>query len=284
MPTQAMTVGSKPSHQLTTTAARFEYWQLWDTSLRSGIAGDEVAAMRQDLERDVQRAEAAAESRERAGDRTAAIAAQVDAGLARTYLGNLADAASDLAQATVSARRHGTGWEQGYAAFGLGTLMRRRGELARGIASFEEACGAFGRCGDGRARAHTLVRLSDAALAASDPGGARLHLLTALELFRRAGDRFGMLIALRGPAAEVVGAARSDRPDQALEELQVLTRREREVAELIGTGLTNRQIAERMTIAERTVDTHVQRILAKLNRTSRVQVAVLVTTSRPPAA
>ncbi|MGW0581574.1 response regulator transcription factor, partial [Streptomyces sp. NPDC002920] len=58
--------------------------------------------------------------------------------------------------------------------------------------------------------------------------------------------------------------------------LQGLTRREREVAWLVASGLTNRQIAERMSIAERTVDTHVQRILTKSNCATRVHVAVLV--------
>jgi DNA-binding CsgD family transcriptional regulator len=56
-----------------------------------------------------------------------------------------------------------------------------------------------------------------------------------------------------------------------------LTRREREVAELIAGGLTNRQIGARLFISERTVDTHVGRILDKLGCVSRAQVAALVT-------
>jgi predicted ATPase/DNA-binding CsgD family transcriptional regulator len=55
-----------------------------------------------------------------------------------------------------------------------------------------------------------------------------------------------------------------------------LTGREREVAELIAHGLTNRQIGRRLFIAERTVDTHVGRILEKLGCTSRAQVAAIV--------
>jgi predicted ATPase/DNA-binding CsgD family transcriptional regulator len=56
-----------------------------------------------------------------------------------------------------------------------------------------------------------------------------------------------------------------------------LTPREREIAGLIAAGLTNRQIGARLFIAERTVDTHVQRILAKLGCDRRAQVAALVT-------
>ena len=63
-----------------------------------------------------------------------------------------------------------------------------------------------------------------------------------------------------------------------------LTRREREVAELIAQGLTNRQIGARLFIAERTVDTHVSRILAKLGCSSRAQVAAIVATSAPTPA
>jgi len=56
-----------------------------------------------------------------------------------------------------------------------------------------------------------------------------------------------------------------------------LTRREREIGDLIAEGLTNRQIAGRLFIAERTVDTHVGHILAKLGCATRAQVAAVVT-------
>jgi DNA-binding NarL/FixJ family response regulator len=52
-----------------------------------------------------------------------------------------------------------------------------------------------------------------------------------------------------------------------------LTVREREVAVLIAHGLTNRQIAERLVIALRTADNHVQHIFDKLGLSSRAQVA-----------
>jgi non-specific serine/threonine protein kinase len=55
-----------------------------------------------------------------------------------------------------------------------------------------------------------------------------------------------------------------------------LTPRECEVAELIARGLTNRQIAARLFIAERTADTHVSNILAKLGCASRAQVAAII--------
>ena len=55
--------------------------------------------------------------------------------------------------------------------------------------------------------------------------------------------------------------------------LAALTRREREVADLVAQGLTNRGIAEELVLSPRTVDGHVERILAKLAFTSRAQIA-----------
>lgn len=57
-------------------------------------------------------------------------------------------------------------------------------------------------------------------------------------------------------------------------EHDVLSRRELQVAGLLTEGLSNREIAARLTIAPRTADSHVEHILAKLGFTSRAQVAV----------
>ena len=56
-----------------------------------------------------------------------------------------------------------------------------------------------------------------------------------------------------------------------------LTPREREVAELVAQGLTNRQIAARLYLSERTAQNHVQHILAKLDLPNRSQIAVWIT-------
>jgi DNA-binding CsgD family transcriptional regulator len=52
-----------------------------------------------------------------------------------------------------------------------------------------------------------------------------------------------------------------------------LTAREREVASLIAEGLSNRAIADRLVISERTAQNHVQHILTKLGFTNRAQIA-----------
>jgi predicted ATPase/DNA-binding CsgD family transcriptional regulator len=59
-----------------------------------------------------------------------------------------------------------------------------------------------------------------------------------------------------------------------------LTRREREVAGFLAEGLSNKDIAARLVISQRTVETHVDHILGKLGMTSRTQVASWVAAQR----
>ena len=101
------------------------------------------------------------------------------------------------------------------------------------------------------------------------------------------------------PARALVGAARADAAltegarmtvEEAVAEARAdvepagpaaegwgpLSRREREVAILVAQGLTNRQIADRLVIAERTVEGHLERMRGKLGLHSRTQIAVWV--------
>jgi len=59
--------------------------------------------------------------------------------------------------------------------------------------------------------------------------------------------------------------------------LAALTEQERRILDLIGEGLTNRQIGERMFLAEKTVKNYVSSLLAKLGLERRTQAAILAT-------
>nr|MDT0660465.1 LuxR family transcriptional regulator [Micromonospora sp. DSM 115978] len=58
-----------------------------------------------------------------------------------------------------------------------------------------------------------------------------------------------------------------------------LTSREREIADLVATGLTNQEIASRLYLSRRTVESHVARIFTKLDVRSRVSMANLINRS-----
>ncbi|MGW1737699.1 protein kinase domain-containing protein [Nocardia sp. NPDC001965] len=71
---------------------------------------------------------------------------------------------------------------------------------------------------------------------------------------------------------ESVGAASGAATDRAPK----LTRRERQVADLVARGLSNKQIATKLVISQRTAQGHVENILTKLGFTSRAQIAAWV--------
>jgi DNA-binding CsgD family transcriptional regulator len=93
----------------------------------------------------------------------------------------------------------------------------------------------------------------------------------AFEHAFRAGAAMRTAEAISFALEEVIEA----RPG-AVKDASPLTRREEEVAVLIGEGLSNRDIAGRLVISQRTAQGHVENILRKLGFTSRTQVAAWV--------
>ena len=66
---------------------------------------------------------------------------------------------------------------------------------------------------------------------------------------------------------------------QAAEPLP-LTMREREIAMLIDEGLSNREVAERLTLSVRTVESHIYRAMARTGTTSREELTALLSKHR----
>ena len=115
----------------------------------------------------------------------------------------------------------------------------------------------------------------DADVLAAVKVGARGYLVKSarkqdlLEAVERTAN--GEAVFSPGLAALVLGEYRrieKDEPDSAA----VLTDREREILRYVSTGLTARQIAERLVVSHRTVQNHVQNVLQKLQLHNRVEL------------
>lgn len=105
----------------------------------------------------------------------------------------------------------------------------------------------------------------------------------------RAVDRGDAVLSPR-ITREVIGRLRGDgarsqpqqtpRSREALRQLDALSAREREIAELVADGLTNAEIAERLVLSPETAKTYVKRVIGKLGVRDRVHVVLLVQESR----
>jgi non-specific serine/threonine protein kinase len=65
--------------------------------------------------------------------------------------------------------------------------------------------------------------------------------------------------------------------------VEALSRREREIAELVADRRTNREIADALVLSEKTIESHMRNIFRKLSASSRVQVARLIERTREDA-
>lgn len=79
--------------------------------------------------------------------------------------------------------------------------------------------------------------------------------------------------------AQVLDRIRNGEPKDP--RLERLTAHELGILDLIGEGLTNREIAKRLSLAEKTVKNYVSSLLSKLGMESRTQAAIFVTKSKP---
>ncbi len=139
-----------------------------------------------------------------------------------------------------------------------------------------------GECeiGDGRPRGVAL-HVASSVMEAARPGEV-LVSGTVKDLVAGSGLEFtdrGVRVFARVPGSWSLFAAGPEQAPSVGEPLRAgrsateLSGREREVARLVADGLSNRQIAGRLYLSERTVDNHVHHILDKLGFDSRVQVA-----------
>ncbi|HEX2041731.1 MAG TPA: LuxR C-terminal-related transcriptional regulator [Acidimicrobiales bacterium] len=159
----------------------------------------------------------------------------------------------------------------GEGVFYLGPVELTVGRGAAALGRLDQAVADLGLAAEAADRAGARGFAAEAryhratVLAARDENGDSERALSAAAEADRQARALGMsaYVERTGALLARLGATRP----------LALSRREVEVAKLVAEGLTNRQIAERLVISERTAQHHVQHILTKLGFSSRSQIA-----------
>jgi predicted ATPase/DNA-binding CsgD family transcriptional regulator len=242
------------------------------------------------------------------------VVLRVQLGLALLFHGDADGAEDQFALCRQLCTVTGEHWLLSYALYGLGFISKLRGNLkeAEGLVLesvrikrfFEDSLGlavaldllAWIKAEAGEAGEAALVL--GAASRVWDSFGVRLfgseHWLAqrerAVEQSRgRLGARAyaaafstGETLPRDRALAHVLGES-TGRPHETEQSVTVLTMREQQIAELVADGLTNRAISERLVIAQRTAEGHVENILTKFGFHSRTQIAAWVSQRRTAA-
>ncbi|HEY7045745.1 MAG TPA: AAA family ATPase [Jatrophihabitantaceae bacterium] len=137
----------------------------------------------------------------------------------------------------------------------------------------------------------TALRHIDAAGQAAERSGAvpyvALSKLAAAEVEHRRGDDDGRSRRLASEAAELADSLGMPGPAARARRLAAagapgpLTTREQEIAQLVARGLTNKEIAARLVLSERTVESHIRNAMLRLGLNRRVQLAKWTSTHIP---
>jgi predicted ATPase/DNA-binding CsgD family transcriptional regulator len=253
-------------------------------------------------------------------DHAATTYDQIELAVAAALLGDDQRALGLLEECLEATESRGENWIRALALWGLGIQACRRGDHGRAAEAERESIRlrlpfndrldiglnldvlAWTAAADGDGE--RAARLFGAAQAAPRALGTPLAPLGHLsELHARyeaaarhtlgdaAFDRafqLGLGLGFDQAVAYALGATgRSDAESSVAQRGATqgpLTRREREIAELITRGLSNKEIARTLVISQRTAEGHVEHILTKLGFTSRAQVAAWVAERRVPGA
>ena len=167
---------------------------------------------------------------------------------------------------------------QAHAAMAGAELARAKGEPSADLAA--AAAARWQEIGWPYHRAIALWRQAEAEVAAANRDAASRSAAEALVIARRLGSAWlaeelsSLAARARLRLQEDDGArVRDERPEP--EEPFGLTPRERQVLALVAAGATNREIAQRLYMAEKTASVHVSRILNKLDVRSRTEAAAV---------
>jgi len=224
------------------------------------------------------------------------------------FQGDLARAVELCRQGLALCERHGEQWSRAFLVSALSLAEWQQGELAQASTHTRESLRVMRTFHDTFGTALLVERLAWIAGTAGDGERAAVLLGAAHQIWplvggqplfgspqylaareacerqaRRAlGDRAFQTAFARGTEFDLdqaVAYALGEKPAPATSAGTAgtpLTRREQQVADLVAQGLSNKDIAARLVIAQRTAEGHVEHILAKLGYTKRTQLTAWV--------
>ncbi|QUF06131.1 AAA family ATPase [Actinosynnema pretiosum subsp. pretiosum] len=165
----------------------------------------------------------------------------------------------------------GIAFQRGEAALARAGVLAACGRLAESVDEAGVAVEWFGEAGAPLQVALGHDRAAASLAAAGDFEAARAAYGRAKSGYSACG---ALWLSGRVRAGESRLGARAPRPrrPEAVGTVESLSGREREVARLVSEGLTNREIAERLSLSAKTVEAHLARVFTKLGVRSRVGV------------
>ncbi|MEE2059680.1 ATP-binding protein [Rhodococcus artemisiae] len=243
------------------------------------------------------------------GDPASTLTAEFQLAMAQCYEGLHDEALTTCTRVFELADRYGEKWNRAYALWVSALVHVHRRDTAAAVDAAQQALRIQQHYKDKICTALSIEVLAWAAVADTDAElAARLFGVAAVVW-----TRLGTTVAAFGPhtaddshaardaartalgdhvyerlssppddmtidqAVSFALGERTTAPNRAAQDTSPLTKREFEIARLVADGMSNRAIADKLVISPRTVDGHVERILAKLGVTSRTRIATWVT-------
>jgi DNA-binding CsgD family transcriptional regulator len=179
-------------------------------------------------------------------------------------LGRVGEATALLDEWESAASRSGRRRTLAQAARCRGLAAAARGDVDEARARLEEAVAAHASVGDPFGRARALLALGAVRRRARQKRAARDAIAEALAIF----EEYGAALFAEKARAELGRIGGRTREEG-------LTPAEQRVAALVAEGRTNREVAAALVLGERTVETHLTHIYAKLGIRSRTELARL---------
>ncbi|WP_084000251.1 ATP-binding protein [Actinomadura kijaniata] len=271
-----------------------------------------AAIMSGDLDRGIALCREAIDAHRAAGDTgVGQTLARTSLALGLLHQGHPDRAVTELAAARRPCEALGEMWARSFCDLIRSMAEQSRGDVPATVRYARAALEVKHRLGDQPGTAAALDVLAGAAMADGDGERAARLLGAAQGCWTRAGaaqaagapallaardaceeaalalvgeERYDAAFqdGLRAPIADAVGYALDQTAALAPSRGEPcggspLSPRERQVAELVAQGMSNREIAERLVISRRTADSHIEHILGKLGFNSRTQIAVWMT-------